>query len=129
MPNFDKLDSSRDPKGVKVAKSAVSMERPLVSNQNDTLMLKNMPEENVHVSGVEIGYLRANLDSLTQEVANALANFSSLKFTLDLNMNRVVVRVLDRQRNESLIRIPSEKKLDFVKQLNDLDGKFRNVLA
>ena len=71
----------------------------------------------------------ADLKNLAEEITQSLSGFKSLRLSMDRDMKRVVVRVMD-QKTENVIRqIPGERMTDLVKQMRDLEGALMKASA
>ena len=62
------------------------------------------------------------LESLAEEITQSLTGFNSLRFGMDDDMKRVVVRVMDKKTNSVIRQIPNDRMVDWVKQMRDLEG-------
>jgi uncharacterized FlaG/YvyC family protein len=63
-----------------------------------------------------------DLKSLAEEITQSLSGFKSLRLSMDPDMKRVVVRVVDKKTDSVIRRIPGERMIDLVKQMRDLEG-------
>ncbi|MBF0142261.1 MAG: flagellar protein FlaG [Magnetococcales bacterium] len=62
------------------------------------------------------------MESIAGEVTQSLNGLRSLGLTVEKRLDRVVVRVMDRETNDVIRRIPGEQKVDLVQQMRDLQG-------
>ncbi len=62
------------------------------------------------------------LQNLAEEITYALSGLKSLKLSMDHDLKRVVVRVVDKRTNNVVRQIPNEQMVDLVKQMRDLEG-------
>ena len=63
-----------------------------------------------------------HLKNLAEEITYALSGLKSLRLSMDHDLKRVVVRVVDKRTNNVVRQIPSEQMVDLVKQMRDLEG-------
>ena len=64
----------------------------------------------------------ADLKSLAEEITQSLSGFKSLRLSMDRDMKRVVVRVVDERTDNVVRQIPGDRMVDLVKQMRDLEG-------
>lgn len=62
------------------------------------------------------------LERLARDMNATLGAVTSLNFSVDDQLDRVVVRVTDRKSGEMIRQIPSEQMLDLAKRMRDLEG-------
>lgn len=62
------------------------------------------------------------LKNLAEEITYALSGIKSLKLSMDAEQKRVVVRVVDKRTDHVIRQIPTERMVDLVKQMRDLEG-------
>ncbi|MBF0455260.1 MAG: flagellar protein FlaG [Magnetococcales bacterium] len=72
--------------------------------------------------GVEKRSNTTDLKSLAEEITQSLSGFKSLRLSMDRDMKRVVVRVVDEKTDNVIRQIPGERMIDLVKQMRDLEG-------
>ncbi|MBF0294173.1 MAG: flagellar protein FlaG [Magnetococcales bacterium] len=65
---------------------------------------------------------KSMLKSLAEEITQSLTGFNSLRFSMDRDLKQVVVKVVDRGTENVIRQIPSERMVDLVKQMRDLEG-------
>ncbi|MBF0414634.1 MAG: flagellar protein FlaG [Magnetococcales bacterium] len=70
-----------------------------------------------------------SLKGLANEITQALSGFKSLRLSMDRELNQVVVRVMDARNDHVIRQIPSERMLDLVKQMRDLEGVLLKATA
>ena len=63
-----------------------------------------------------------DLKSLAEEITQSLSGFKSLRLSMDRDMTRVVVRVVDEKTENVIRQIPGDRMIDLVKQMRDLEG-------
>ncbi len=63
-----------------------------------------------------------DLKSLAEEITQSLSGFKSLRLSMDRDMKRVIVRVVDQKTDNVVRQIPGERMIDLVKQMRDLEG-------
>ena len=63
-----------------------------------------------------------DLKRLAIEISHSLSGFKSLRFSMDRDLQRVVVRVVDKDSDSLIRQIPEERMVDLVKQMRDLEG-------
>jgi flagellar protein FlaG len=64
----------------------------------------------------------ADLKSLAEEITQSLSGFKSLRLSMDRDMKRVVVRVVDEKTDNVVRQIPGDRMVDLIKQMRDLEG-------
>ncbi|KWT93005.1 MAG: flagellar protein FlaG [Magnetococcales bacterium] len=62
------------------------------------------------------------LKSLAEEITQSLTGFNSLRFSMDRELKQVVVKVVDQGTENVIRQIPSDRMVDLVKQMRDLEG-------
>jgi len=67
--------------------------------------------------------------NLAEEVTYALSGLKSLRLSMDPELKRVVVRVVDKRTNNVVGQLPSKQMVDLVKQMRDLEGLLFKVSA
>ena len=70
----------------------------------------------------QMGSAQVGLRNLAEEITYALSDLKSLRLSMDPDLKRVVVRVVDKRSNSVVREIPSARMVDLVKQLRDLEG-------
>lgn len=70
-----------------------------------------------------------SLKGLANEITQALSGFKSLRLSMDRELSQVVVRVMDARNDHVIRQIPSERMLDLVKQMRDLEGVLLKATA
>lgn len=65
---------------------------------------------------------RATLDELAHEANSALSSATALRFRVDDEADRLVVKVIDRDTEELIRQIPSEDFLELVRRMRDMQG-------
>jgi flagellar protein FlaG len=63
-----------------------------------------------------------DLKSLAEDITQSLSGFKSLRLSMDRDMKRVIVRVVDQKTDNVVRQIPGERMTDLVKQMRDLEG-------
>ena len=71
----------------------------------------------------------ADLKSLAEEITQSLSGFKSLRLSMDRDMKRVVVRVVDEKTDNVVRQIPGDRMVDLVKQMRDLEGVLLKATA
>lgn len=65
---------------------------------------------------------QAGLKNLAEEITHSLSGFKSLNLSMDQNMQRMVVRVVDKRTGNVVRQLPKTLMVDLVKQMRDLEG-------
>ncbi|MGZ4953844.1 MAG: flagellar protein FlaG [Methylobacter sp.] len=121
-----------------VAKSNRQNEEP-ASLKSDTLTGKKIVSEPVltggsvkEEDGKEVDSNAKSLDQLKSAavVGNSIfqATNRNLEFKVDESTKKVVVKIVDNQSGETVIQIPSEDMLAFIKKMQQLDGEKGSVI-
>ena len=69
------------------------------------------------------------LKNLAEDITKSLTGFKSLRLSMDKDLKRVIVRVVDDSSDRVLRQIPGERMLDLVKQMRDLEGVLEKATA
>lgn len=82
--------------------------------------------------GKEPGSKTASLDTLKSAAVtgNSILQAANrnLEFKVDESTKKVVVKIVDSKTGETVRQIPSEEMLDFIKKMEELDGKKGSVI-
>ncbi|MEO5365922.1 MAG: flagellar protein FlaG [Magnetococcus sp. WYHC-3] len=69
------------------------------------------------------------VEPLVAQVNRALVSFTSLHFTMDHDLNQVVVSVVDRNTNEVIRQIPTEQVRELADRMEALEGILYDATA
>lgn len=65
---------------------------------------------------------QAGLKNLAEEITHSLSGLKSLTLSMDKDMQRMVVRVVDKRTGSVVRQLPKTQMVDLVKQMRDLEG-------
>lgn len=60
--------------------------------------------------------------NLAEEITYALSGLKTLRLSMDPDLKRVVVRVVDKRTNHVVRQLPTKQMVDLIKQMRDLEG-------
>ena len=63
-----------------------------------------------------------DLKRLAVEISHSLSGLKSLRLSMDRDLQRVVVRFVDKNSDSVIRQIPEERMVDLVKQMRDLEN-------
>ncbi|MBF0367973.1 MAG: flagellar protein FlaG [Magnetococcales bacterium] len=66
---------------------------------------------------------------LVDEVNQTLNKFTSLRFTVDQELEETIIRVVDSNTKEVVRQIPSDEMIDLAKRMQTLDGGIIDATA
>ena len=67
------------------------------------------------------------LNILAEEINQALIKVTALHFSVDQDLDRVVVQVVDKNSEQIIRQVPSEDMLELVKRMRDLQGMLTDL--
>jgi flagellar protein FlaG len=69
------------------------------------------------------------VEELTEEVNSALSHFTSLRFSVEKDLDKVVIEVVDKDTDETVRQIPPDHMLALVKRMRELAGMLFDDMA
>lgn len=72
---------------------------------------------------------RAILEKMTEEMNRTLASVTSLKFSVDNDSRKLVVRVVDQSSDKVIRQIPNEEMVELSKKMKELQGVLLDATA
>lgn len=72
---------------------------------------------------------RALLEKMSDDMNRTLASVTSLKFSVDRESRKLVVRVVDQSSDKVIRQIPNEDMVELSKKMKDLQGVLLNATA
>ena len=98
------------------------MDRTSIGRDTGRSQVKAKPEVAPLASKEEQQSETQGLKPLVDEVNQSLTSFTSLRFSVDGDLEKLVVSVVDKESEEVVRQFPSEEMLVLAKQMRDLEG-------
>jgi flagellar protein FlaG len=93
------------------------------SDQNPAVSSKKEKESGSKVTSLDMLKSAAVTGNSILQAANR-----NLEFKVDESTKKVVIKIVDTQTGETVRQIPSEEMMEFIKKMEELDGKKGSVI-
>jgi flagellar protein FlaG len=112
-----------DSAAMKAVDDGVTNMAEIESDQNPAVSSKKEKESGSKVTSLDMLKSAAVTGNSILQAANR-----NLEFKVDESTKKVVIKIVDTQTGETVRQIPSEEMMEFIKKMEELDGKKGSVI-